>query len=159
MEACKLHNSSGTSDHEDDLRMHDQLCKAQMAGLVMDERKQRRKQSNRESARRSRMRKQKYLEDLLREVAKLKDDNGEILRRVNGAAEQCVKVEAENVVLRRQMEELAEKLKSLNTVLLSMEKKTGKATDIADMPDPLLKPWQLPFPSQLVATSARMLRC
>lgn len=159
MEACKHRNSSGTSDHEDDPRMHDRHYEAQMVGLVMDDRKRRRMQSNRESARRSRMRKQKYLGDLLREVAKLKGDNGEILRRVNGAAEQCVKVEAENEALRRQMEELAEKLKSLNSVLLSMEKKTGKAMDITDMPDPLLKPWQLPFPSQLVATSARMLRC
>lgn len=112
--------------------------------------------SNRESARRSRMRKQQRLYDLVGEAAKIQSNNGEILSRVNAATEHYVRVEAENALLRAQVMELTERLHSLNSVLRIVEEVGGYDVEIPEIPDPLLKPWHLPCPSQPVMAYADM---
>ncbi|XP_068660518.1 bZIP transcription factor 53-like [Aristolochia californica] len=123
---------------------------------LVDQRKKRRMLSNRESARRSRMKKQQHLDDLIDQMGKLKNENSEILTRVNVTTQHFMEVDAENTVLRTQVMELTERLKSLNSVLRFMEEISGLAIDIPEIPDPLLKPWQLPCPSQPIMASADM---
>ncbi|XP_021758306.1 bZIP transcription factor 11-like [Chenopodium quinoa] len=84
---------------------------------MMDERKRKRMASNRESARRSRMRKQKHIEDLMVQVDQLKRENNQILQTTNLTTQQFVNVEAENSVLKAQMNELNQRLQSLNDIL------------------------------------------
>ncbi|PIA40679.1 hypothetical protein AQUCO_01900025v1 [Aquilegia coerulea] len=110
---------------------------------------QRRMISNRESARRSRMRKQQHLDELLNQVAQLQQDNSGILQRINATAEVYVNVESE-------MTELSDRLQSLNSVLHIIEEVSGFSMDIPEIPDPLLKPWQLPCPSLPITASSSM---
>ncbi|OVA16763.1 Basic-leucine zipper domain [Macleaya cordata] len=125
--------------------------------MVMDDRKKRRMLSNRESARRSRMRKQQHLDDLINQVAQLQKENNEIVKSVNNTTELYIKVESENRILRAQMTELSDRLQSLNSVLRIIEEISGFPMDIPEIPDPLLKPWQLPCPSQPIM--ANMFQC
>jgi chromosome segregation ATPase len=85
--------------------------------VLMDQRKRKRKQSNRESARRSRMRKQKHMDDLMVEVERLRNENNEIMTRMNMTSQHYLKIEAENCVLRAQMIELNQRLQSLNDII------------------------------------------
>jgi len=114
----------------------------------MDERKRKRMISNRESARRSRMRKQQHLEELMGQVTKLKSENAEISQRIDTATQLHVAVESENNVLRAQLMELTDRLRSLNSLLHIVEEVSGLAMDIPEIPDILLEPWQLPCPVQ-----------
>lgn len=126
------------------------------AQLIMDERKRKRMLSNRESARRSRMRKQQHLDDLVNQVALLKEENSQILMQVNLFTQQYVRMESENTILRTQVMELTDRLRSLNSVLHLVEELSGMAMDIPEIPDPLLRPWQLPCPAQPIMASANM---
>ncbi|CAJ2675638.1 unnamed protein product [Trifolium pratense] len=85
--------------------------------VLMDQRKRKRKQSNRESARRSRMRKQKHMDDLMVEVERLRNENNEIMTRMNMTTQHYLKIEAENCVLSAQMVELNQRLQSLNDII------------------------------------------
>ena len=98
--------------------------------LAMDQRKRKRMQSNRESARRSRMRKQKHLNDLMAEVAQLSKENNQILTRTSITTQHYLNVEAENSVLKAQMDELSQRLQSLNDILNYMN--TGNGVFEAD---------------------------
>jgi chromosome segregation ATPase len=93
--------------------------------LLMDQRKRKRMISNRESARRSRMRKQKHLDDLVSQVSKLRKENQEILTSVNITTQQCLSVEAENSVLKAQMNELSNRMESLNEIVGAMNSSNG----------------------------------
>ncbi|XP_023538456.1 bZIP transcription factor 44-like [Cucurbita pepo subsp. pepo] len=84
--------------------------------VLMDQRKRKRMQSNRESARRSRMRKQQHLDELMAQVARLRKDNAQILSNINITSQLYMNVEAENSVLRAQMEELTQRLQSLEEI-------------------------------------------
>ncbi|KAI9118420.1 hypothetical protein K1719_010752 [Acacia pycnantha] len=90
---------------------------------VMGERK--RMQSNRESARRSQMKKQKQLEDLTNEISRLQSADYGIVRR----------------------------LRFLNSMLEIADEVIGLSVEIPEIPDPLLKPWQLPYLIQPITTS------
>ncbi|KAL2892731.1 bZIP transcription factor 44 [Bienertia sinuspersici] len=85
--------------------------------IQVDERKRKRMESNRESARRSRMRKQKHLDDLMAQADQIKKENTQILQTINITTQQFVNVEAENSVLKAQMNELSQRLQSLNDIL------------------------------------------
>ncbi|CAL9174282.1 unnamed protein product, partial [Musa hybrid cultivar] len=85
--------------------------------LAVNERTQKRKLSNRESARRSRMRKQQHLLELTSDETRLKLENGQILERVERLAQGHQWLESENAVLRAEVAELAESLRSLESVL------------------------------------------
>lgn len=124
--------------------------------LEIDPKKRKRMISNRESARRSRMRKQQHLDDLLKQAAQLKEENAKIAMQLNLYTEQYMKVEGQNTILRTQIMELAERLQSLNSVLQFIEEFSGMQMDIPEIPDPLLRPWQLPCPAQPIAAAADM---
>ncbi|KAJ9559977.1 hypothetical protein OSB04_005137 [Centaurea solstitialis] len=87
------------------------------SGLTDQQRKRKRMQSNRESARRSRMRKQQQLNELLAESDKLKKDNAQISSTIDVTAQQFVRIEADNSVLRAQVSELSQRLDSLNEII------------------------------------------
>ncbi|KAL1312740.1 hypothetical protein HN51_039341 [Arachis hypogaea] len=124
--------------------------------IVLDERKRKRMLSNRESARRSRMRKQKQLEDLTEEVTKLQSANKNLAEAIKAKEEAMTETEAANGVLRAQMTELTDRLRFLNSILEIAEDVSGLSVDIPEIPDPLLKPWQIPHPIQPIMASADM---
>ncbi|XP_008812527.2 bZIP transcription factor 53-like [Phoenix dactylifera] len=124
---------------------------------LIDERKRKRMLSNRESARRSRMRKQQHLDDLLSQVARLKEENSQISMQVNLLTEQYARLDSENTVLRTQVMELTDRLRSLNSVLHLVEELSGMAMDIPEIPDPILKPWQHACPA--IMASANVFQC
>ncbi|KAF9686790.1 hypothetical protein SADUNF_Sadunf02G0026500 [Salix dunnii] len=85
--------------------------------VLVDQRKRKRMLSNRESARRSRMRKQKYLDDLMAQVTQLRTDNNQILTAINVTTQNFLNIESENSILKAQMMELNHRLDSLNEIL------------------------------------------
>uniref|UniRef100_A0A1J3IDN9 Ocs element-binding factor 1 n=1 Tax=Noccaea caerulescens TaxID=107243 RepID=A0A1J3IDN9_NOCCA len=84
---------------------------------LMEQRKRKRMLSNRESARRSRMKKQRLLDDLTAQVNQLKKENNEIVTSVSITTQHYLTVEAENSVLRAQLDELSHRLESLNDII------------------------------------------
>ncbi|KAL6007140.1 hypothetical protein ACLOJK_032636 [Asimina triloba] len=101
---------------------------------LMDQRKLKRMQSNRESARRSRMRKQKHLDDLMAQVARLRKENNQILASLNLTTQQYLGVESENSVLRTQMMELTSRLQSLTEIIHYMHGGYGYGFELDDGP-------------------------
>lgn len=121
---------------------------------MMDEKKRKRMISNKESAKRSRIKKQKLVQDLTFEASKLQVANNGIVDKIDAATKGYMMYKAENNVLRAQAVELSERLKYLNDVIAN----SGIPTDIVDMPDPSMRPWQFPCPMQPIAASSGMLR-
>ncbi|MQL05527.1 bZIP transcription factor, partial [Escherichia coli] len=115
---------------------------------MIDERKRKRMLSNRESARRSRMRKQKQLEDLTDEISRLQGTNKKIVESIKVKEEACVEFEASNTILRAQTMELTERLRFLKSILEIAEEVNGFSVEMPEIPDPLLKPWQIPHLTQ-----------
>ncbi|KAH7511137.1 hypothetical protein ACOSP7_000531 [Xanthoceras sorbifolium] len=122
----------------------------------VDERKRKRMISNRESARRSRMRKQKQIEDLVNETSQLESANAMIRQNIDAASQRYIEMESANNVLRAQAMELTDRLRSLNSVLQIWGEVSGLNVEIPEVPDPLMKPWQLPCPVQPIMASADM---
>lgn len=112
--------------------------------------------SNRDSARRSRFRKQQHLDEIVNQVALLKNENEQIEMKINMHTNHYLKLESENTILRTQIMELTDRLQSMNSVLQFVEEFSGVAMDIPEIPDPLLKPWQLPCPVQPMVASANL---
>eukprot|EP00262_Sarcandra_glabra_P013037 TRINITY_DN3519_c0_g1_i1.p1 TRINITY_DN3519_c0_g1~~TRINITY_DN3519_c0_g1_i1.p1 ORF type:complete len:145 (-),score=24.66 TRINITY_DN3519_c0_g1_i1:56-490(-) len=125
----------------------------------VDQRKRKRMLSNRESARRSRMKKQKQLDDLIGQVTLLKAENSQISTNIDLTTQHYLNIDSSNSVLRAQMLELTERLQTLNSILHIMEEVSGLAMDIPEIPDPLMRPWQIPCPSQPIMASANMFQC
>ncbi|KAJ4960258.1 hypothetical protein NE237_020168 [Protea cynaroides] len=73
---------------------------------IIDERKQRRMISNRESARRSRMRKQKHLDELWSQVMRLRNENRQLIDKLNHVSECHDQVLQENARLREETSDL-----------------------------------------------------
>ncbi|XP_027148344.1 bZIP transcription factor 11-like [Coffea eugenioides] len=127
--------------------------------LLMDQRKRKRMQSNRESARRSRMRKQKHLDDLMAQVAQIKEENSQILSTMNITTQQFLNVEAENSVLGAQLTELTQRLQSLNEILSYMNTSNGMLDTLELQPNSEIfmnNPWNLIYPNQPIMASADM---
>lgn len=122
----------------------------------MDERKRKRKLSNRESARRSRQRKQQHLDELMAQESKIQEENKKLRQMIDSASDLYINFASENNVLRAQVVELTDRLRSLNSVLQIASEVSGLAFDIPDIPDTLLEPWQLPCPIQPIPASADM---
>ncbi|XP_072996719.1 bZIP transcription factor 53-like [Typha latifolia] len=123
---------------------------------AVDPRKRKRMLSNRESARRSRIRKKQHLDELVNQVAHLKNEKNQILMQSDMIAGQYRRLESENTILRTQLIELSERLQSVNSVLWFMEESSGMPMGIPEISDPLLKPWQLPCQALPVVASAIM---
>ncbi|KAL9995908.1 putative transcription factor bZIP family [Helianthus debilis subsp. tardiflorus] len=77
-------------------------------------------ESNRESARRSRMRKQKYIDDLIAESSRIKSDTEQIRTTITVTTQRFIEIEAENSVLRARVSELQQRLDSLTGILNSI---------------------------------------
>ncbi|KAK6938858.1 Basic-leucine zipper domain [Dillenia turbinata] len=138
--------------------------------VLMDQRKRKRMQSNRESARRSRMRKQRHLDDLTAQVARLRNENNQILTTINITTQHYLTVEAENSVLRAQKAELSNRLDSLNEILNYMNTNNGiyettteyhhhhhqdlHLHEQASVVDSFLNPWNSVFLNQPIMASA-----
>ncbi|CAM8879732.1 hypothetical protein QQ045_019428 [Rhodiola kirilowii] len=97
-------SNNSTSDEADD---HQQLHH------VIDERRQRRMISNRESARRSRMRKQRHLDELWSQVMRLRNENHNLIERLNSMCESHEKLMQENAKLKEETSDLRQMLSSL----------------------------------------------
>lgn len=121
---------------------------------MMDERKRKRMLSNRESARRSRMKKQKLLEDLTNEISRLQGANNQLVQSIKEKEEAYNEMESANGILRARAMELFDRLRFLNSILEIAEEVSGLSVEIPEIPDPLLKPWQLTFPIQPIIASA-----
>lgn len=98
--SCVSNNS--TSDEADE----------QQLSLIHD-RKQRRMISNRESARRSRMRKQRHLDELWSQVVWLRNENHQILDKLNHYSERHDKVLQENAQLKEETSELRQMISDM----------------------------------------------
>ncbi|KAI0528952.1 hypothetical protein KFK09_001496 [Dendrobium nobile] len=133
-----------------------QSSSSENSEVMVDERKRKRMVSNRDSARRSRLRKQQHLDEIVNQVANYKKENDQIEMQINMHMNQYLKVESENTILRTQIMELTDRLQSMNSVLRFVEEFSGVAMDIPEIPDPLLKPWQLPCPGQQIVASSNM---
>ncbi|KAG6426823.1 hypothetical protein SASPL_111057 [Salvia splendens] len=126
-------------------------------GSDCDERKRKRKLSNRESARRSRMKKQQRLDELNGEEGRIKEENKKLIQMIDATTNLHLDVASNNNVLRAQISELTDRLKSLNSVLQIASEVSGLMIDIPDIPDTLLEPWQLPCPIQSAPASVDMI--
>ncbi|XP_074587601.1 bZIP transcription factor 53-like [Curcuma longa] len=106
--------------------------------------------SNRESAKRSRMKKQQQLDDQTNQVLELKSQNEQLLLQIHLLTQQNMFMESNNVILRTELNWLKERLQLLNSTIRSMEQISGISIDVLTAPDPLLMPWQFPYPFQLI---------
>ncbi|XP_047336259.1 basic leucine zipper 43-like [Impatiens glandulifera] len=93
-------SSNSTSDEADD----------QQLISIVNERKQRRMISNRESARRSRMRKQRHLDELWSQVVWLRNENHQLIGKLNHVSEYHDRVVEENTQLKEEVSELRQRL-------------------------------------------------
>ncbi|KAA8547860.1 hypothetical protein F0562_004289 [Nyssa sinensis] len=88
-------SSNSTSDEADEQQLS-----------IINERKQRRMISNRESARRSRMRKQKHLDELWSQVVWLRNENHQLVDKLNHVSECHDQALQENAQLKEEASEL-----------------------------------------------------
>ncbi|XP_052197788.1 basic leucine zipper 43-like [Diospyros lotus] len=93
-------SSNSTSDEADEQQQS-----------IINERKQRRMISNRESARRSRMRKQKHLDELWSQVIWLRNENQQLINKLNDVSESHDRIVLEN----EQLKEEGSKLRQMIT--------------------------------------------
>ncbi|KAF5748894.1 basic leucine zipper 43-like [Tripterygium wilfordii] len=80
---------------------------------IINERKQRRMISNRESARRSRMRKQKHLDELWSQVVWLRNENHQLIDKLNHVSESHDKALQENSQLKEEATELRQMISDM----------------------------------------------
>ncbi|KAL6577729.1 hypothetical protein OROMI_010057 [Orobanche minor] len=94
-------SNNSTSDENDD-----QIS-------IMEERRQRRMISNRESARRSRMRKQRHLDELRWQVVRLRNENHNLIDKLNNLSESHERVVRENECFKEETSDLREMVRGL----------------------------------------------
>ncbi|KEH25210.1 putative transcription factor bZIP family [Medicago truncatula] len=95
-------SSNSTSDEADEQNLS-----------LINERKHRRMISNRESARRSRMRKQKHLDELWSQVLWLRNENHQLIEKLNHVSENHDQVVQENAQLKEEALELRQMIKDM----------------------------------------------
>lgn len=100
------------------------------------------------------MKKQKQLEDLTNEISRLQSANSQLVQSIKEKEDAYNEIESNNTVLRAQTMELFDRLRFLNSILEIAEEVSGLSVEIPEIPDPLLKPWQLPYPIQPITASS-----
>ncbi|XP_047179100.1 basic leucine zipper 43-like [Vigna umbellata] len=95
-------SSNSTSDEADEQQL-----------TLINERKHRRMISNRESARRSRMRKQKHLDELWSQVMWLRNENHQLIDKLNHVSENHDQVLQENAQLKEEASELRQMIRDM----------------------------------------------
>ena len=95
-------SSNSTSDEADEQQLS-----------LINERKHRRMISNRESARRSRMRKQRHLDELWSQVVWLRNENHQLIDKLNHVSECHDQVLQENTQLKEEASELRQMLSDM----------------------------------------------
>ncbi|XP_010547565.1 PREDICTED: ocs element-binding factor 1-like [Tarenaya hassleriana] len=108
-------NSSSSSDKSQNRFVSD------LFASDIGERREKRKISNRESARRSRMRKQQHLENLRRQLNRLRIENRELANRIRYVMYHCQRARTENDRLRLEHRILVQKLSNIRQVLISWQ--------------------------------------
>ncbi|KAL3517375.1 hypothetical protein ACH5RR_019964 [Cinchona calisaya] len=116
-----------------------------------DLRKIKRKESNRLSAKRSRERKQIQLAELQSQASQLKKENESHSKQINVATDMYLKLASQNDVLRAQVTELTDRLRSLNDVIQVAAVVNGVPFDTQEIPDVSFEPWRLPCPGQPIS--------
>ncbi|GAB2288992.1 hypothetical protein Dimus_023295 [Dionaea muscipula] len=116
-----LSSNSTNSDEADD----------QQNQSIIDERKQRRMISNRESARRSRMRKQRHLDELWSQVLRLRNENHQLIDKLNHVTQSHDHLIKENVLLKEQASQLGQMLTQLQLTTCSTY--SGTLSDLEDI--------------------------
>ncbi|KAE8671079.1 Basic leucine zipper 43 [Hibiscus syriacus] len=96
--------SNSTSDEADELEQQQSL---------VNERKQRRVISNRESARRSRIRKQRLLDELWAHLVWLRNENHQLIDKLNNVSKTHVEVVQENAQLKEEASKLRQMLSDM----------------------------------------------
>ncbi|XP_030539939.2 bZIP transcription factor 2-like [Rhodamnia argentea] len=122
--------------------------------LGSNEKKRRRMLSNRESARRSRMRKQKHLEDLTREMGELERENREIVRAYEAKSRCHLGLQWENDALLAEKAALENYLNSMESIISSF-RQNGQCQRLGSG---VQEPWLVHSPSQQMVASASMSR-
>ncbi|MED6108667.1 hypothetical protein PIB30_026233 [Stylosanthes scabra] len=97
-----LSSNSTTSDEAEENQLN-----------IIDERRQKRMISNRESARRSRMRKQKHLDELWSQVVRLRNENHNLIDKLNHVFESHERAIQENARLKEEASDLRQMLTEL----------------------------------------------
>ena len=110
-------SSNSTSDEADEQQLS-----------IINERKQRRMISNRESARRSRMRKQRHLDELWSHLIWLRNENHQLMDKLNHATECHDRVLQENV-------QLKEEASGLRQMLTDMQLNSPYSSTLRDLED------------------------
>lgn len=95
------------------------------------------------------MRKQQKLEDLVKEAADIKNQSSKAEVQINVVTQHFEKVDAENTILRTQISELTERLRSMNSILQIFQEVCGVSMDIPEMPETMTI-----FPVQPLSTAA-----
>ncbi|KAJ8766417.1 hypothetical protein K2173_022476 [Erythroxylum novogranatense] len=127
-------------------------AEAEASYATIDEKKRRRMISNRESARRSRMKRQKHMEDLIREKAALEKKLGEDHQNYSAVWQQHVVLVSENEVLKEEKLKLDSHLKCLNQIL-STYKQTPIDGEDSDLSESCLNPWEVLSSGQPIPAS------
>ncbi|KAF7852032.1 hypothetical protein BT93_L1124 [Corymbia citriodora subsp. variegata] len=123
--------------------------------LGTDDKKRKRMLSNRESARRSRMRKQKHLEDLTREIGELERENRDIIKAFNAKMQGQLGLRSENEALLAEKAALMNHLNGMESIIGSFNK-NGPCQRFGSG---VQEPWQVHSPSQQqIMASASMSR-
>lgn len=122
--------------------------------LGSDEKKRKRMLSNRESARRSRMRKQKHLEDLTREMGALERENREIIKAYKEKVHGHLGLQSENEALLAEKAALMNHLNGMESMIGSFNK-SGPCQRFSSA---VQEPWQAHSSSQQIMASASMSR-
>ncbi|KAL9389322.1 hypothetical protein Peur_017927 [Populus x canadensis] len=108
---------------------------------MVDEKRRKRMISNRESARRSRMKRQKYMEDLVTEKSILERKIHEDNKKYAALWQRHFALESDNKVLTDEKLKLAEYLKNLQQVLASYN--VIESDQDLEVSDRFLNPWQV----------------
>ena len=82
------------------------------------------------------------------EVTRLQLSNRDLVQKINAKEQNYGAIESANNVLRAQHAELADRLRSLNSVLQMIEEMNGFSVNIPEIHDSMMNPWQLDRPFQ-----------